>query len=154
MVKVSRFTAQILIVVFFALSLSWNAFPHDLSDVEFIINHHSIGKIEKAEKIPSTRTSSEIRLFAMGTLRLYQRFISSQQMNVCVFRPSCSHFSTQSIRKYGFFCGVLMTSDRLMRCSGLAYPYYDVDLNAGLLIDPIEDHVIPRRVESGKRMRD
>ena len=47
----------------------------------------------------------------------------------CQFTPSCSEFSKQAISKYGITIGIVLSADRLMRCSGghasyEDYPYY------------------------------
>jgi uncharacterized protein len=60
---------------------------------------------------------SEIRMFGFGMIRLYQKLVSSQQHNVCVFTPSCSQFGLASIGTYGVIEGTLLTSDRLQRCN-------------------------------------
>lgn len=64
--------------------------------------------------------TSEIKFVLLGSLKLYQTLISSQDMSVCNFTPSCSHFSNEAFRKAGFVKGVLLTSDRLQRCNGFA----------------------------------
>jgi putative component of membrane protein insertase Oxa1/YidC/SpoIIIJ protein YidD len=60
----------------------------------------------------------------------------------CQFYPSCSKFSKSSIEKFGFIPGILMTADRLIRCSGghlknSLYPEYN-----NLLYDPPEENFI------------
>jgi len=66
----------------------------------------------------------------------YQEFISSQDMPVCVFEPSCSRYGQQALRKYGFFTGILHASDRLQRCNGLGYKHNDINEKTGKFIDP------------------
>ncbi len=61
----------------------------------------------------------------------YHNYMSPLKSSVskCQFEPSCSEYSKQSISEYGFSIGILLTADRLIRCSGgnadyEDYPYY------------------------------
>ena len=70
-------------------------------------------------------------------LTFYQRFISSQLMGECIYTLSCSRYSRESLNKYGLFKGILMTGDRLTRCSGCSsrdYPSYEFNEN-GQIVD-------------------
>ena len=83
---------------------------------------------------------------AKVSIDVYQRYISSQQQDVCLFEPSCSHFSEQALGRYGVIHGCLMTADRLQRCNGLGIIYYKMDNRKGrsrlVAIDPIEDNYL------------
>lgn len=50
-------------------------------------------------------------------IRLYQKMISSQDLPSCNFTPSCSQFGFKSIQQAGLFRGILLTTDRLLRCN-------------------------------------
>lgn len=41
---------------------------------------------------------------------------SAVRSGECPMYPSCSEYSRQAFEKYGFFIGVMIASDRLMRC--------------------------------------
>jgi len=49
-------------------------------------------------------------------IRLYQKRISPQLGNRCVFDPSCSRYSELAFRNKGFFKGVYFTIRRLFLC--------------------------------------
>jgi len=77
--------------------------------------------------------------------KVYRTTLSKARGPVCNFNPSCSGFSQQAIEKYGFGTGLLMTTDRLLRCNQClkpsSYPrgtVYTVD--GARLYDPPEDH--------------
>ncbi len=60
----------------------------------------------------------------------YKEIVSPVKSSVshCQFEPSCSGFAKESIKEYGFPVGILLTADRLIRCSGGTadknhYPY-------------------------------
>lgn len=44
------------------------------------------------------------------------RLISAADGDRCAMTPSCSAYAVESIKKYGFLEGYLMTCDRLIRC--------------------------------------
>ncbi len=74
----------------------------------------------------------------------YHHFMSpvKEPVSKCQFNPSCSNFSHAAINEYGFLIGILLTSDRFMRCSGgnlsrHTYPKYN-----SLLYDPPEKNYI------------
>ena len=50
-------------------------------------------------------------------LTVYQQHISPLISADCIYNPSCSRFSRESINKHGLILGVLFTADRLTRCS-------------------------------------
>ena len=84
--------------------------------------------------------TSELKLAATGLIRLYQKFISSQDKPSCNFTPSCSHFSMACLQEYGLLRGFLLTVDRLLRCNGTQAAHYPKDDSNGKYIDPISDY--------------
>jgi putative membrane protein insertion efficiency factor len=81
---------------------------------------------------------SEIRMVSQVMIRVYQEFISSQQHNVCVFQPSCSHFGQEALKHFGLAKGMLLIADRLQRCNNFASQYgYGYDQATGRLLDPV-----------------
>ena len=84
--------------------------------------------------------TSELKLAATGLIRLYQKFISSQDGPTCNFSPSCSHFGMACIQEYGVLRGVLLAADRLIRCNGSKSQYYHKDGVTGKYIDPVSDY--------------
>lgn len=76
-------------------------------------------------------------------ISVYRKLISSQDLPSCVFEPSCSRFSEQAVREFGFIKGFLLTGDRLTRCNPFAYRYYH-EYRAGKLYDPVERYRLGR----------
>ncbi len=69
---------------------------------------------------------------------IYSEAISIQNGATCIFTPTCSQFTFQSIKLYGPFWGILMSLDRIQRCNPLsarAY-YYPIDPLRKRYIDP------------------
>lgn len=126
----------IIIIFCFSPALLNARFQEELG---FIINNNPI--IQK-EKIPAQyfkRETSELKIAALGLIRFYQFFISSQhnEKTICTFTPSCSKFGYKAIKKYGIMHGILMTSDRILRCHGLGSKFYPIDIKTGKYIDPV-----------------
>lgn len=61
-------------------------------------------------------SDSDIRVILSLAFLVYKEFISSQDVNACVFEPSCSEYTIEAIEKYGAFVGILHGFDRLSRC--------------------------------------
>jgi putative component of membrane protein insertase Oxa1/YidC/SpoIIIJ protein YidD len=93
------------------------------------------------------RDFSASRFVLVNSIKFYQRAISSQDMSVCNYLPSCSRFSEQAISKAGVLRGLLLTSDRLQRCNGFAgySQAYRYDPVHRKFLDPLERYTEVRR---------
>jgi len=134
----------IVFIMLFILSHS-NGYAQRRANLVFIVKSNPIHTQEKIGGVhKNLAETSEVKLLGMSLIRLYQKFISTQDMPVCNFTPSCSHFGIKAISKYGFFRGILLTSDRLQRCHSAAIryspQYYSFDDKTGRLFDPVEDY--------------
>ena len=49
-------------------------------------------------------------------LNFFRKTVSRADGRRCMMYPSCSHYSSQALKKHGFIKGWVMTSDRLLRC--------------------------------------
>jgi len=67
---------------------------------------------------------------------LYQEILSSQDGNSCQFRPSCSHYGAEAVKKYQLL-GIFMTADRLIRCNPYAHNMYHPIKNSDYISDPL-----------------
>ncbi len=65
-------------------------------------------------------------LIAMKVIRLYQKHLSFDHSPLgkiffphgyCRYNPSCSEYTYQAIKKYGFFKGATMGVWRILRCN-------------------------------------
>lgn len=50
-------------------------------------------------------------------IKFYQKFISPMFPPACRFTPTCSEYSVQAFKKYGFFKGFFISSWRILRCN-------------------------------------
>ncbi len=71
----------------------------------------------------------------------YKKFISSQDIDACVFYPSCSVYAIECIHhEKSKIVAVLKISDRLLRCHPLqSKNSYKIDKLTGKFFDPIEN---------------
>lgn len=58
-------------------------------------------------------------------IRFFQKYLSPQDGAVCRFRPTCSRYGMEALRKYGFWKGILLTTDRLARDNPFNEPTTD-----------------------------
>jgi putative component of membrane protein insertase Oxa1/YidC/SpoIIIJ protein YidD len=112
-------------------------------DLKFIVEKNQKKDIIDLVRF-TFRETSESKLIATSLIRLYQLYVSSQDVPSCNFTLSCSRFGMLAIRKYGLFYGILMTSDRLQRCNRIGgRRYYPIDPRTGKSIDyPIETYYL------------
>lgn len=68
----------------------------------------------------------------------YQLVLSSQDLPVCGFSPSCSRFAERVIGRCGLVEGALLSLDRLLRDHPLAMPFYPRASEGHLLRDDPE----------------
>ena len=94
---------------------------------------------------PEHETSS-VKLVFLGAIRLFQELISPIDGPRCGFSPSCSAFGHQAVRQYGPVRGVLLTADRLLRCTPFTTPGTDyLVLPNGRLFDPVSANLLGDR---------
>jgi putative component of membrane protein insertase Oxa1/YidC/SpoIIIJ protein YidD len=72
-------------------------------------------------------SETEMKVLVSFYYLIYKELISSQDVDACVFNPSCSTYTMEAIEKRGFIKGLLEGLDRLMRCHYFTeknyYPY-------------------------------
>ena len=117
------------------------AFSGEASDLAFIRKANPI-TIPRAQKVVrfNPQEPSELKLLTTGLIRLYQKFVSSQDGPSCNFHLTCSRFGMACIQEYGVLRGILLTADRLIRCNGSQAQHYPKDEATGKYIDPVSHY--------------
>jgi putative component of membrane protein insertase Oxa1/YidC/SpoIIIJ protein YidD len=95
---------------------SWWIHAQDIDSL--IFSHNSV--VSSPYNHPEVKYSVSINpivFIGKTALFFYQKVISDQIGAVCAHEPSCSEFCRQSIEKSGFVRGVLLSGDRLQRCT-------------------------------------
>lgn len=83
------------------------------------------------------------KIVLLGTLTLFQKFISPVDGDRCGFTPSCSVFAREAVGHLGAVQGVQVTADRLMRCTFFKEPGPDyMLLPNGTLFDPLQNNLL------------
>ncbi|XP_010471277.1 PREDICTED: UPF0161 protein At3g09310-like [Camelina sativa] len=62
---------------------------------------------------------------ALAMLRFYKREISPVLPRSCRYVPTCSEYSMEAYKKYGFLKGTVLTTYRLCRCNPLGGSGFD-----------------------------
>jgi len=53
----------------------------------------------------------------LAALRAYKRYLSPTQPASCRFVPSCADYAAEAIARHGAFCGVILSTWRVLRCN-------------------------------------
>ncbi len=136
----------VLIVLFCGFCLSAiilvpSTLADEAHDLAFIRKVNPITTPQSQKDVHfNPQATSELNLAATGLIRLYQKFISSQDGPACNFVPSCSRFGMACIQEYGMVRGLMLTADRLLRCNGSQSRHYHKDETTGKFIDPVSDY--------------
>jgi putative component of membrane protein insertase Oxa1/YidC/SpoIIIJ protein YidD/outer membrane protein assembly factor BamD (BamD/ComL family) len=100
--------------------------------------------------------SSEPSFFKVSTdfyFNIWQGFLTHHDANRCTFEPTCSEYSRRAFGKYGIFKGVLMTTDRLIRCHPRNLEDANLNLTSdGREVEPLEGE--RRKAEGEKADKD
>ncbi len=141
MVNYSVYRWLALFCTFCVCVVMFSAFGDEAADFAFIqeVNPITTPKPEEVVRF-NPQEASELKLVATGLIRLYQKFVSSQDGPSCQFLPSCSRFGMGCIQEYGFVRGVLLATDRLIRCNGSQSSHYHRNSVADKYIDPVSDY--------------
>jgi putative membrane protein insertion efficiency factor len=139
--------ARVVLIVFFSVQCLYpillvsSTCADEAADLAFIWKVNPITPLEPQQVVRvNPEASSELKLAAIGLIRLYQKFISSQDAPTCNFVPTCSRFGMAGILEYGMARGLLLTADRLLRCNGSQSKPYPRDDVSGKYIDPVSDY--------------
>ena len=62
---------------------------------------------------------------ALGTIRLYQRWMSPALPAACRYQPTCSRYAYEAIERFGVGRGLRLALVRLLRCTPLHKGGYD-----------------------------
>ena len=123
------------------VTFSTSTYADEAADLAFIRKVNPVTTEKPQESIRfNLQETSELKLAATGLIRLYQKFISSQDGPTCNFTPTCSHFGMACIQEYGMLRGILLAADRLLRCNGSQSTHYHQNPRTGKYADPISNY--------------
>ena len=71
----------------------------------------------------------------IGIIKGYKFLISPLLGNNCRYLPTCSEFSIDALREYGFFKGLLISIKRILSCHPIKF------LGGGEGFDPVKKEI-------------
>lgn len=87
-------------------------------------------------KTSSNELETTFTLLFLG----YKAFFSSQDIESCVFYPSCSVYAVQCMQHQSIFIAPFQITDRLQRCHPFNTPkQYNFNFTTGKFYDPIDN---------------
>jgi putative membrane protein insertion efficiency factor len=69
--------------------------------------------------------ATAVRRLLIGLIRLYQLTLSPWFGRTCRFEPTCSHYATEALQRFGVRRGLWLTLRRLGRCHPWGGSGYD-----------------------------
>jgi uncharacterized protein len=66
-----------------------------------------------------------VKRLLLAPIAAYQRWVSPALPRRCRYEPTCSAYSAQAIRRFGFVRGFLLACWRLLRCNPLSHGGFD-----------------------------
>jgi uncharacterized protein len=69
--------------------------------------------------------ATAVRRLLLGLIRLYQLTLSPWFGRTCRFEPTCSHYATEALQRFGVRRGLWLTLRRLGRCHPWGGSGYD-----------------------------
>lgn len=105
-------------------------------DVSWALRSGRKYEADTSQKPTRTVVPASPLQFMSGAISLYQLFISSQDLPMCMFEPSCSHYGQSAIKEHGLLIGALATADRFLRCNSLTAREYPLNPKTGKFVDP------------------
>ena len=72
-------------------------------------------------------------------IKAYRYIISPMLGNSCRYLPTCSEYSIEALRTFGFFKGLLMATKRILKCHPIKF------LGGGDGFDPVVKKIKDRK---------
>ena len=76
-----------------------------------------------------------IKKLIIALITSYQRFISPYIGQSCRYLPTCSEYSIDALKEYGFFKGLYMSIKRILSCHPVKF------LGGGEGFDPVKKEI-------------
>ena len=71
-----------------------------------------------------------IVILLKGAMYFYQNSLSQQLSKQCPYEITCSNFAKESIKEFGLIKGIIISTDRIMRCNRISlFDVFPLDYN-------------------------
>lgn len=121
-----------LIIIAASIACKITGYSQGLSDTSLLKTLFIPEVIIKENSTYLKNSESEMKMLFSTCFLFYKEFISSQDVDACVFYPSCSKYTIEVIEKKGVIVGLLAGFDRLLRCHPYVtkgdYPYNTITM--------------------------
>jgi uncharacterized protein len=124
--------------ILFLIILPFSCFaqnPQDIKKFEDLFKEKS-HKHKWSDQLKDNK--NELTFIFSATFVLYKEVVSSQDIDACVFTPSCSVYAIESIKRKGIVNGFFSAIDRLTRCNPGRNKHLPTDPLTGKFYDPVE----------------
>lgn len=110
---------QIITILFLLISVT--SFSQlSKNDLNKIKNHKSHSHFHDRD-VKFGIGKNKLANYTFGSLMyVYQKYLSEQISSNCLYNPTCSAYSKNLFKRYGFFKGLFTTADRIMRCDRIS----------------------------------
>jgi len=128
---------NIILLLLFACAPLLSSAQKNVSYGEFkdlfkVHNHkHSWGHYLKDSK-------NELNFVFSSLFLAYKSVFSSQDIDACIYTPSCSVYAIETIKKNGAIIGTFDAFDRISRCNPGRNKHRPIDKKTGKYFDPVK----------------
>ena len=133
------------ITLLFFLILSNLMFSQNLDDVKMFENLFLQKKHIHDWSNQISYNKNEVDFIFSVVFIAYKELISSQDVDACVFTPSCSVYTIETIKKNGPLIGYLDAVDRLTRCNPGRSKNLPINKETGRYADPVQSRRTGKR---------
>ncbi len=106
------------IILSLLLSLSLHSQKMNVQQSDFSkFNNFFEPKVHHHDWTDQITTQNEAKFVLSILFVLYKDVLSSQDVDSCVFTPSCSVYAVESVKQNGVIYGIMDAFDRLTRCN-------------------------------------
>ena len=111
----------------------------DISPEALAVSNRGTNQVTNPDQVSGGSFWQESFLQA---IRFFRVFISPADGDRCPMFPSCSQYAVEAVRTYGPWRGIVLTSDRLLRC-GREDDYPLIHTQGGFrYYDPVGDNIL------------
>ncbi|MBR3644988.1 MAG: membrane protein insertion efficiency factor YidD [Lachnospiraceae bacterium] len=83
-------------------------------------------KNKKSGNVGHNKIGQYVNSGLIGSIYIYRKYISpAKGVPSCRFRPTCSQYAIEALRKYGPIKGTILSAKRILRCNHFSKGGYD-----------------------------
>lgn len=126
------------IIVLLFLIIPLKGFSQDAEDLKKFDNLFALETHSHNWRGQLKNNKNELSFIFSAFFVMYKELFSSQDIDVCVFTPSCSVYAIEGIKQKGFIVGFFTATDRLTRCNPGRNKNLPIDPATGKYFDPLD----------------